>query len=101
MVLMFCIPNTDKGTDELEATYIAIRKMNDMFRSLINKIQNVRIIPWITPKIIQIGGRYMCGYNIFISPSNKVYNRINVFYSFSISITEVDSIILPFKKPRV
>ena len=45
--MMYVVPGTEKGIDEDEAPLEAIRRMNEMIRSLINKCPSVKFRPWI------------------------------------------------------
>ena len=47
MSMMVTVPGTDKGIDEDEAPLEAIRKMNLMIKSLINKIPSIKLGPWL------------------------------------------------------
>ena len=44
--MMFSIPALDKGIDKDEAPLEAIRQVNHMLHSLVNKVPSVRFGPW-------------------------------------------------------
>ena len=44
--MMFSIPSLEKGIDEDEAPLEAIRQVNQMLHSLVNKVPSVRFGPW-------------------------------------------------------
>ena len=46
LTMMFMVPGEDKGIDEEEAPLEAIRRMNAMIKSLINKLPSIRLGPW-------------------------------------------------------
>ena len=48
--MMVMVPGIDTGIDEDEAPFEAIRNINLMLRSLVNKIPSVRLGPWIINK---------------------------------------------------
>ena len=111
--MMYIVPGTEKGIDEDEAPNEAIRRMNEMIRSLINKCPSVKFGPWIGnytknnplltefPEDVDIVERYVFDFNRFISPDERAYVRLHGYYSPKTSICEIESIISGFKKPRV
>lgn len=44
--MMFTIPGLDKGVDEDQAPLEAIRQINDMVHSLVNKVSLLKFGPW-------------------------------------------------------
>ena len=43
MSLIFCVPKKEYGTNNEEAPFEAIRKINSMLKSLVNKIPGTQI----------------------------------------------------------
>ena len=112
--MMVAIPSADKGVEEDEAVDEVIIRMNNMLKSLINKIPSIKIGLWnpedenkpkfLTelPKDVDIVEKYVFDFNRFISPGGRMYCRINIFYNDSkTSISEIEGVISGFKKPRV
>ena len=93
MSLMVKVPGTDKGIDKEEAPIEAIRKINLMIKSLINKIPSVKLGPWLhtenkkdkylleLPEDVDIVEKYFHDFNRFLSPGGRTYGRINMFYN--------------------
>ena len=48
MLLIFCVPKKEEGTDDKEASLEAIRKISSMLKSLVNKISGIQIILQLT-----------------------------------------------------
>ena len=85
-----------------------------MLTTVINKIPNIRIGPWLVdneinkdsllkklPDDIDIVERYVYDFNRFISPGERVYYRLNVYYTSDTSISEIESVVQNFRKPRI
>lgn len=45
LIMIFMVPGKEKGIDEKEAPLEAIRRMNAMIKSLINKLPSIRLGP--------------------------------------------------------
>ena len=50
MTMMFVIPSKEEGVDDDEAPTEAIKKINLLLKTVINKIPNIRIGPWLVDK---------------------------------------------------
>ena len=85
MTMMFVIPSQEDGVDEDEAQMEAIKRINLLLKTTINKIPSIRIGPWLVdknlnkasllkklPDDIDIVERYIYDYNRFISPGERV-----------------------------
>ena len=106
--MMFLVPGTEKGIDEEEAPNEAIRRMNEMIRSLINKYLSVKFGPWIGkytknnplliefPEDVDIVERYIFDFNRFVSPGERTYVHLHRYYSTKTSICEIEAIISGF-----
>ena len=110
--VMCAVPSKD--VDEDEAPLEGIRKMNLMIKSLINKIPLVKLGLWNPaavskniflkelPEDVDVVEKYAFDFNRFLSPGKNVYCRLNLYYNLKkISISEIESVIAGFKKPRV
>ena len=107
------VPGEDKGIDEEEAPLEAIRRMNAMIKSLINKLPSIRLGPWKYdkktsskmisefPEDVDRVEKYAFDFNRFISPGDRAYCRLHIFYDDSTNLAEINSIISGFKKPRI
>lgn len=101
-----------KGIDEDEAPLEAIRRMNEMIRSLINKYPLVKFGPWsgestkLNPLLIEFPGdvdiseQHAFNFNRFIYPGDRSYVRLHGYFPSNTSIDEFEAIISGFKKPR-
>ena len=109
---MCAIPS--KYVEEEEAPFEGIRKMNRMIRSLTNKIPSVKLGLWNPasgstntflkelPEDVDVVEKHAYNFNRFISPGKNLYCRLNLFYNLTrTSVSEIESIIVGFKKPRV
>ena len=103
-----------KDVDEDEAPLVAIRKMNGMLKSLMNKIPSVKIGLWNPdssskntylkelPENVDTVEKYVYDYNRFLSPGKNLYCRIKLVYNPNkTSSSEIESVISTFRKPRV
>ena len=103
-----------KDVNEDEAPLVAIRKMNGVLKSLINKIPLVKIGLWNPdssskntylkelPENIDVVEKYVFDYNRFLSPGKNIYCRIKLVYNPNkTSSSEIESVISNFRKPRV
>ena len=110
--VMCAIPSKD--VEEDEAPFEGIRKMNRMVKSLINKIPSVKLAVWNPasgssntflkelPEDVDVVEKYAHDFNRFISPGKNLYCRLNLFFNPNkTSISEIDSVIAGFRKPRV
>ena len=99
-----------KDIDEDEAPLGAIRKMNGMIKSLINKIPLVKLGLWHpespskntflkeVPENVYIVEKYVYNYNRFLSPGCNIYCRLNLFYNPNkTSPWEIESVIIGLK----
>ena len=85
MSMMITVPGNNKGIDEDEAPLEAIRKMNLMIKSLINKIPSIKLGPWLNtegndnkyllelPDDVKIVEKYVHEYTRFVSPGARIY----------------------------
>ena len=84
MSLMFYVSKKEEGTNDKEAPFKALRKINAMFKELINKIPGIKTGPWLTfasPKKsdlrtevdedVDMAELYVCKYNRFVSPGDR------------------------------
>ena len=91
---MFCVSKEEEKTGNHEAPFEAIWKMNGIIKTLVNKILGIKIGVWISPLSIKKGGlrtkldedfdmveTFTFGYNMFISPGNRVHYKLNIFYN--------------------
>ena len=112
MSVMISVP--DKDVDEDDAPFEAIKKLNNMISCLINKVPSVRIGPWnngkkVTtkqlliklPDDIDITERYTYNFNRFISPGDRAYCRLQIYFGDETSLGEIENVTQSFKKPRV
>ena len=111
--MMYVVPGTEHGIDDEEAPLEAIRRMNEMVKSLVNKCPSVKFGPWIGPyskskplltefpEDVDTVEKYVYEFNRFISPGDRGYVRLNGYFSSKTSIGEIESIISSFKKPRI
>ena len=108
LTMMFMVPGEDKGIDEEEAPLEAIRRMNAMIKSLINKLPSIRLGPWKYdkktsskmisefPEDVDVVEKYAFDFNRFISPGDRAYCRLHIFYDDSTNLAEINSIISGF-----
>ena len=114
MSMMIAIPGANKGIDEDEAPLEAIRKMNNMVKSLINKIPSIKLIPWVPqegktvisllelPEDVDIVEKYIFDYNRFVSPGGRIYCRLHLsFDEQRTNKAEISAVANTFKKPRM
>ena len=115
MSMMFKLPAKKDGCSEEDAPLVAIRRMNDMLKSLTNKLP-CRVGPWILlnsktplkekdlfktlPENIDLVESYVYDYNRFISPGKSGYVRLNIYFSDHTCISEILGVTSQFKKPR-
>jgi hypothetical protein len=115
MSMMFKLPTKKAGCSEEEAPILAIRKMNEMLKSLTNKLP-CRVGPWIMnqsksslkekdllkilPENIDFAESYVYDYNRFISPGKTGYVRLHIYFSNFTSVSEILGVTSQFKKPR-
>lgn len=52
MAMMFVVPSKEDGIDDGDAPIEAIKKINLMVKTVINKIPGIRIGPWLVGKDI-------------------------------------------------
>ena len=103
-----------KDVDDDEAPLYAIRKMNGMLKSLINKIPSVKIGLWNPdssskntflkelPENVDVVEKYVYDYSRFISPGRNLYCRLNLFYNTKkTSQSEIECVIAGFKQPQI
>ena len=110
--MMLSIPGIEKGIDEDEAPLEAVRKINAMLRSLVNKVPSVKFVPWSglttkkdmflteLPEDLDIVEKYVYDFNRFYSPGDRAYCRINIQYKAG-SLGEIESVISGFKNKRI
>ena len=48
MSLIFCVTKKEEGTNDEEAPFEIIRKINAMLKALIKKIPGIKVGPWLT-----------------------------------------------------
>lgn len=113
LTMMFLVPDKDKGIDEEEAPLEVIRRMNAMIKSIINKLPTIRLGPWKNdkktfckiisgfPEDVHVVEKYAFDFNCFISPGDRAYCRLHIFFDDSTNLAEINSIISGFKKPRI
>ena len=115
MSMMFKVPTKKAGCSEEDAPMVAIKKMNEMIKSLTNKLP-CRVGPWIMnqfkislkekdllkilPENIDFVESYVYDYNRFISPGKTGYVRLRIYFSNLTSVSEIAGVTSQFKKPR-
>ena len=116
MTMMFKIPSKEEGCSEKDAPIVAIQKMNEMLKSLSNKLP-CRVGPWLDntltngsiqdsdlintlPEDIDFVEAYVYEYNRFIQPGKNGYVRLRIFFSDLTSKSEIKAIAAQFKTPR-
>ena len=99
--MMFVIPGTDKEIDDKDAPLEAIRKINAMVKSLINKVSSVKFghwnrIPTKTDKLLtefpedlDITKRYIYNFNCFFSSGDRSYCRLKLYYKSITSLKKL------------
>ena len=87
--MMYVVPGTEKGIDDKEAPLEAIRRMNQMVKSLINKYPSVKFGPWIgdytksSPLLsecledVNIVEKYVYEFNRFFFTGERGYVRLH------------------------
>ena len=116
MRMMVKIPSKKEGISVNNAPLEAIRKINDMFKALTNKIP-VKIGPWqftaklsikptsselflCLPEDVNVGETYVYDYRRFIRAGKSCYFRFQLFYDDDTTILEIKSIAAQFKQPK-
>ena len=115
MTMMFKLPGKEEGCDDDDAPLIAIQKMNDMIKALTNKLPCF-VGPWknnvtygplkkedlmtVLPDDIDFVESYVFDYNRFLGAGKTGYVRLHIFYSDLTSVSEIESVVSQFKKPR-
>ena len=119
MSMMVTIPKKEEDDDKSTAPLQAISEINNMLKSLFNKMENIKIGPWnATPativkkdlitkfteddvKSIDIAEQYLYNFNRFIRSGSKCYIRVQLFHPFTVTSAHISDITSQFAIPKI